>query len=175
MIQVDNNRQLWHTPAPDNPTDAQAALTQFRLGALKNLTIVDYSFNMESVDTEIEEILERGVEVTCVLDSSQSKGKTEVPVITALKALVPKYPKTFTLVIGTSSLKKIIHDKFMVRDDKDAQYGSFNFTSAAGLEDNFFFIETDTPVANDLQNIADSIKSFIVTNEPQGVINNVQS
>jgi len=75
------------------------------------------------------------------------------------------------MVIGTSSMHQIIHDKFSVTDEVHATYGSYNYTAAAGKEDNFFFVENNSPVVPALLSIADSIKTWIVQNEPNGIIN----
>lgn len=168
MITLPDGRQLYHTPAPDAPMDALRALQDFWQTATKSLLIVDYSFNLALFQTLIPELLEKGVVVTLVLDRSQSSGPTEVPVITALRVLESKYPN-FTMTIGTSSLHKIIHDKFSVVDGIHAEYGSFNYTTAAGKEDNFFFIEGNSPVASDLTEIGNGIKGWVIANEPQVV------
>ena len=75
------------------------------------------------------------------------------------------------MVIGTSAMHQIIHDKFSVVDLVHAQYGSFNYTLTASKEDNFFFIESNSAVAPSLLSIANSILTWIVANEPAGVIN----
>lgn len=175
MTQVDDKRQLWHTPEPDAPEDALNALVEFWSGATKSLLIVDYSNNFEPQVTAIEGLLKKGISVTCILDHSQSTGKSEVPIINQLKEFETTYPDLMTLVIGESSMHHIIHDKLSVRDDKDATYGSFNYTATAAKEDNFFFIETDSPVAQDLTTIANSIKDWIMANEPQYNVKEVQS
>lgn len=167
MISLPDGRQLYHTPLPDTPAEALQALTDFWESATKSVFIVDYSFNLPLFETMVPALLEKGIQVTLVLDRSQSKGTTEVPLITALRALETKYPTLFTMVIGTSSMHQIIHDKFTVVDGVDAEYGSFNYTSAAGKEDNFFFIERNSSVASDLLEIGNGIKDWIVTNEPQ--------
>lgn len=165
MITLDDGRVLYHTPAPDIPAEALAALTDFWDSAQKSLFIVDYSFNLPLFETLIPELLKKGIQVTLVLDRSQSRGTTEVPIITALRALESN--SNFVMVIGTSSLHQIIHDKFSIVDEVHAEYGSFNYTSAAGKEDNFFFIENNSPVASALLEIGNGIKDWITQNEPQ--------
>lgn len=166
MMQLGDGRQLYHTPVPDSPVEALAALQAFWTSAIKSLFIVDYSFNLPSFQSLIPALLEKGVLVTLVLDRSQSTGPSEVPLITALRVIEQHYTN-FTMVIGTSSLHQIIHDKFTVVDGIHAEYGSFNYTNAAGKEDNFFFIEPNSPVASDLLEIGQGIRAWVVANEPQ--------
>ena len=159
-----DGRQLWHTPLPDLPADAETRLHNFWASATQSLLIVDYSFNLTDVEPIITALLAKGVKVIMVLDRSQSKGNSEVPIIKALKAISDP---NFQLVIGTSSMHQIIHDKFSVVDDIHAQYGSFNYTLTASKEDNFFFIEAGSPVASALTNIGLGIRDWILKNEPQ--------
>jgi phosphatidylserine/phosphatidylglycerophosphate/cardiolipin synthase-like enzyme len=161
MITLSNTRVLYHTPEPDSPDSALQALIDFWNSATKSLLIVDYSFNLPIFEKILPAIKAKGIDVQLVLDRSQSKGKTEVPIIESLKAA------QLDMVIGTSSLHQIIHDKFSIVDGVHAQYGSFNYTSAAGKEDNFFFIEQDSPVAEALFEIGNNIRDWIIKNEPQ--------
>jgi phosphatidylserine/phosphatidylglycerophosphate/cardiolipin synthase-like enzyme len=163
MITLPDGRQLYHTPAPDDEASALAALQAFWVSATKSLFIVDYSFNLPIFETVLPALKAKGIQVQLVLDRSQSKGTTEVPIITALRAA------GIDMVIGTSSLHGIVHDKFSVVDGVDAEYGSFNYTSAAGKEDNFFFIEPNSVVASDLLQIGNGIRDWILQNEPQVV------
>lgn len=159
MIILPDGRELWHTPAPDLQADAIARLTEFWQSATTSLLIVDYSFNLIAFETILPELKAKGVEVTLVLDKSQSTGSSEKPVIASLQA------SGIDMTIGESSMHHIVHDKFSIVDGVHAEYGSFNFTKVAGLEDNFFFIEPNSPVAQDLTAIANSIKSWIINNE----------
>lgn len=167
MTQLTDGRELWHTPAPDDKADAIARLVKFWSSATKSLLIVDYSNNLADQVTVVEGLLAKGIPVKLVLDHSQSTGKTEVPVIQDYRNLVDKYPELITLVIGESCMHKIVHDKYSVVDGQWAEYGSFNFTDAAGLEDNFFFIEDNEQVASVLTTIGETISSWILENEPQ--------
>jgi phosphatidylserine/phosphatidylglycerophosphate/cardiolipin synthase-like enzyme len=161
MITLPDGRQLYHTPAPDLPADALKGLIDFWNSATKSLFIVDYSFNLPEFETILPTLKAKGINVQLTLDRSQSAGKTEVPIITKLKAA------GVDMVIGTSSLHAIIHDKFSVVDGIHAQYGSFNYTVAAGKEDNFFFIEPNSEVASDLLGIGEGIRQWILAHEPQ--------
>jgi len=162
MITLPDGRQLWHTPAPDLPADAEQALATFWLAATKSLFIVDYSFNLTTITGIIETLLAHNVQVTLVLDKSQSSGPSELPVIKQLQAITNPL---FKMVIGTSSMHQIIHDKFSIVDGTHAEYGSFNYTLAASKEDNFFFIESNSPVAPDLLEIGNGIMEWIEENE----------
>ena len=163
MITLPDGRLLYHTPTPDSPTIAKQALLDFWNSATTSLFIVDYSFNLADFETILPALVKKGVSVQLVLDKSQSKGPTEVPIIASLKA------SGIDMVIGTSSMHGIIHDKFSVVDGIHAEYGSFNYTNAAGKEDNFFFIEQNSVLANDLLEVGNSIRSWILQNEPMGV------
>ena len=167
MITLPDGRELWHTPAPDLPAAALTRLSEFWSSATKSLFIVDYSFNLPLFKSLIPDLLSEGVIVTLVLDRSQSTGNTEKPIIAALRASQAQYKELFTMVIGTSSMHQICHDKFAVVDGINAEYGSFNFTNAAAKEDNFFFIEPNSPVATDLLDIGTAILTWITENEPQ--------
>lgn len=167
MITLNDGRELWHTPTPDLPQSAINRLTEFWQSAQKSLFIVDYSFNLSFMANLLTILLQKAVKVTLVLDKSQSQGNSEKPLIVALHALQAKYPDLFILVIGTSSMHQIVHDKFSVVDEVNCEYGSFNFTQAAGKEDNFFFIENNIPVATDLLTIGQSIMEWILQNEPE--------
>ncbi len=159
MTELPDGRELWHTPEPDTQDSALARLTEFWQTATKSLFIVDYSFNLPVFETLLPQLKAKGIVVQLVLDKSQSTGSSEKPIIEALQA------SGIDMVIGESSMHHIVHDKFSVVDMKDAEYGSFNFTKVAGLEDNFFFIEPNSPVAEDLLSIGNSIRDWIVANE----------
>ncbi len=159
MTILPDGRELWHTPAPDTQEVALERLTAFWQSAKTSLLIVDYSFNLVAFETILPELKNKGVVVTLVLDKSQSTGSSEKPVIASLKA------SGINMTIGESSMHHIVHDKFSVVDGIHAEYGSFNFTKVAGLEDNFFFIENNSSVAQDLTTIANSIKSWIINSE----------
>jgi len=159
MTLLNDGRELWHTPDPDTQEAALARLVEFWQSATISLFIVDYSFNLPIFETLLPELKAKGVAVQLVLDKSQSGGSTEKPIIASLRA------SGIDLVIGESSMHHIIHDKFSVVDMKNSEYGSFNFTKVAGLEDNFFFIENNSPAAEDLISIGNSIRDWVVTNE----------
>jgi len=161
MITLADGRELWHTPDPDLPASALQRLSDFWSSATTDLFIVDYSFNLPLFASLLPGLKSKGVNVQLVLDRSQSEGNSEKPLIAKLKA------SGIDMVIGTSSMHQIIHDKFSIVDQSHAEYGSFNYTQAAGEEDNFFFIEMASPVASDLLQIGNTIKEWIIKNEPQ--------
>ena len=128
---INATRQTFFTPYDD----AQTPLLDLLQSATKKIRIADYSFNLEAVVQILIAKYKAGIDVSVVLDSSQAKGKSEVPEVTQLKhAGVP-------MVIGTSDKGKIMHLKVAIVDDAIVGSGSYNFTGTAELEDNFFDIE----------------------------------
>lgn len=128
---LDNTRKTYFSPQDDT----LQAFLQFIGRAKKKIRIADYSFNLEPLVDLLIEKQKRGVDVRLVLDKSQSTGVSEKPAIARLEqAKVP-------FVVGTSEKHKIMHNKFTVIDDEWVQSGSWNYTSAASDEDNFFDIE----------------------------------
>lgn len=154
-----DGRELWHTPTPDTPALAKARLIDFWNSATISLHIVDYSFNLPDFETVLPALKARGVAVHLTLDKSQSKGPSEVPIIQALQTA------GIEMVIGTSSLHGIIHDKFSIVDGRVVSYGSFNYTNAAGKEDNFFFIDSTPEVVSYFMSARNSITTWILQNE----------
>ena len=123
MTILPDGRELWHTPKPDSQDSAISRLTLFWLSATKSLFIVDYSFNLVAFETILPELKNKGVEITLVLDKSQSTGSSEKPVIASLQA------SGIEMTIGESSMHHIIHDKFSVVDGINAEYGSWDWRS----------------------------------------------
>jgi len=75
-----------------------------------------------------------GVDTSLVCDSSHAKGKYEHPEIQQLRLTgVP-------LVAGTSQKHKIMHHKFIVKDEVAVESGSWNFSLSASEESNYFDI-----------------------------------
>lgn len=128
---INATRQTFFTPYDD----AQTPLINLLQSATKSIRIADYSFNLMPVVDILIEKYKAGVDVQLVLDSSQARGKSEVPEVTKLKeAGVP-------MVVGTSDKGKIMHLKVAIVDDAIVGSGSYNFTGTAELEDNFFDVE----------------------------------
>ena len=129
----------------NSPEDnTQAEFLSIIEGATSSIHLADYSFNiMPLVDLLIAKA-KAGVDVKLVLDNSQSKGKTEVPAITVLKA----EPEVH-LVIVESDLNQIMHNKSTIIDGHITETGSWNYTTAASKENNNFFVFDDDLIPND--------------------------
>lgn len=113
-------------------------------GARTCIHLADYSYNIAPITNLLIAKHQAGIEVKVVLDYSQSKERSEVPHVDALKrAGVP-------MKIVESSKGRIMHDKFMTIDNHIAQFGSWNYTVAAGLENNFYFVWDDDKTPSDV-------------------------
>lgn len=156
MISLADGRKLYASPQDDT----QGAFLDLLQTAQKLVRIADYSFNLPQFETVLPGLVKNGVDVKLTLDRSQSFGKTEKAVLASLQSA------GISIVIGTSSKHKIMHDKFAVIDDK-CIYGSWNFTTDASAEDNFFVIDTNDIVSSWFEGVWESINNWIVTNEPQ--------
>ena len=156
MITLADGRKFYASPKDDT----QSAFLDFLQTAQKTVRIADYSFNLPQFETVLPELVKKGVDVKLTLDRSQSFGKTEKAVIANLQSA------GISIVIGTSSKHKIMHDKFIVIDEQSL-YGSWNFTTAASAEDNFFVIDPNTLVANWFLGVWEQINNWIVANELQ--------
>lgn len=129
----------------NSPEDnTQAEFLSLLEGATKSIHLADYSFNLMPVVDILIAKAKAGVDVKLVLDNSQSKGKTEVPEITALKA-VPE----IHMVIVESDENQIMHNKSTIIDGHITETGSWNYTSSASKENNNFFVFDDDLIAND--------------------------
>ena len=129
----------------NSPEDnTQAEFMSLLEGATKSIHIADYSFNIPEVVDVLIAKAKAGVDVKLVLDNSQSKGKTEVPAITSLKA-----EPTIKMVIVESDMNQIMHNKSTVIDGHITETGSWNYTTAASKENNNFFVFDDELISND--------------------------
>jgi len=154
---IDGTRKTYFSP----DDDTQDAFLQFIGTAKKSILIADYSFNLEPLAQLLIQKREAGVDVRLVLDRTQAAGPTERPVIAQLKgAGVP-------MVVGTSSARKIMHNKFAVVDGKWVQSGSWNYTAAASKESNFFDIEHSPDRASKFTQYWTEMWNWIQENEPQ--------
>ncbi len=123
----------WFSPEQDT----QSALIAFVNGARKELLVADYSFVCPPLTDALIARHRAGVDVSLVLDRTQAAGRAEKAELLRLRAAGVTY------LVGTSSKHRIMHHKFMVRDAASVLSGSYNFTSSAALENNFFDIVTD--------------------------------
>ena len=156
MITLKDGRQLYASPEDDT----QAQFLSWVSGTQKSLLILDYAFNIQALGTILPELKAKGINVQLCLDRSQSKGKNEAKLLSALKA------DGFDIVIGTSDKHQIMHDKVAIRDDS-VIYGSWNFSLEASSQDNFFVIDPNPDVIAFFTNQFNNIRQWIVENEPQ--------
>jgi len=128
--------------SPEDNTEAE--FLSILEGATKSIHLADYSFNMQTVTDILVAKAKAGVDVKLVLDNSQSKGNTEVPDITELKACPEVH-----MVIVESDMSQIMHNKSTVIDGHITETGSWNYTTAASKENNNFFVFDDELITND--------------------------
>lgn len=129
----------------NSPEDnTQAEFLSLLEGATKSIHLADYSFNIMPLVELLIAKAKAGMDVKLVLDNSQSKGRTEVAEITALKAC----PEV-QMVIVESNMNAIMHNKSTVVDAHITETGSWNYTTAASKENNNFFVFDDELIAND--------------------------
>ena len=167
MLQLKDGRRFLHTP--DDPADQY--YFDWVSDAQKEVLISDYSFNFPKFEITIPALLESGLTVKLVLDHSQGAGNSEKPLIIFLQALLDKYPDTFKMVLGTSPLHKINHDKFTVKDGKEVSYGSWNYTKAASAENNNLIFDPTPLVVSWYTQIWQDEYDWIEANEPQTMYN----
>lgn len=135
MIQL-TDCQIYFSPEDDTQGEFLALLD----GATGSIHLADYSFNIpQVVDVLVKKHLS-GLDVKLVLDNSQSKGSTEIPEIQQLR------DNHVPTVIVESIDHKIEHDKFTVIDNI-AQAGSWNYTTTASKENNFYFVFNNSAVS----------------------------
>ena len=163
MLTTPDGRRFLHTP--QDPADEY--YFNWVTGAKKAVLISDYSFNFPKFETVIPALLKAGLTVRLVLDHSQGAGPSEVPLINFLRTLLTTYPSTFSMVLGTSPLKKINHDKFTVKDNVEVSYGSWNYTKAASLENNNLIFDPTPDVISWYTVMWQTEYDWIVANEPQ--------
>lgn len=154
---IDLTRQ-WYFSPQDDTLDTYLNWIQT---TQKSLLIADYSFNLPQFETILPQLKNKGITVRLVLDKSQSSGTTETPVVASLRA------SGIDMMIGTSDKHKIMHNKFTVMDDTWVQAGSWNYTTAASDEDNFYFIENNPTLAATFTADWQGMYDWIQTNEPQ--------
>jgi phosphatidylserine/phosphatidylglycerophosphate/cardiolipin synthase-like enzyme len=154
----DYTRQVFFSP----DDDTVSVFLEFVGRAKERILIADYSFNLEPLVDLLIEKKKQGLDVALVLDRSQSAGKTERPELAKLRAAgVP-------FVVGTSSEHAIMHDKYCIVDGEWVQYGSWNYTTAAAKESNFFLIEHNPDLAQIFTRNWLELEHWIQANEPQG-------
>ncbi len=133
MYQLAPGQQLYISPTDDTVT----AFTRLLASAKQSIYVADYSFNLPGVTATLIKQHRAGLDVRLVLDDSQASGRSEAPLVASLQAAgVP-------LVLVDSGQGGIMHDKFSVIDGVAVQFGSWNYTTAAARENNFYFVWND--------------------------------
>ena len=154
---IDATRKTYFSP--DDALDQ--ALLDLVKSATSSIRIADYSFNLIPLVDDLIAKHEAGVDVKLVLDRSQAGGKTERLQLNRLEqAGVP-------FVEGTSEKHRIMHNKFCVVDNEWVLAGSYNFTSLAESENNYFDIEHSPERAQVFLTQWQKLWDWIEQNEPQ--------
>ena len=158
---IDNTRKTYFSP----DDDTQNAFLQFLQSATKKILIADYSFNLQPVVDLLISKHQSGIEVRLILDRTQAAGRSEEPEVQQLRSAgIP-------LAVGTSSLRKIMHNKFTIVDDTWVESGSWNYTGTASKEDNFFDIENSPDRAVAFATYWQKMHDWIAKNESGGISN----
>jgi phosphatidylserine/phosphatidylglycerophosphate/cardiolipin synthase-like enzyme len=118
-------------------------------GAMEIIEMAAYAFTNENVAKALIDAIKRGVKVSLVMDRSQTKGSQA--------SLHDELEKAGTTIRLTSPPGGIMHDKFIIVDGKNVEWGSYNYTGRA--EDANF--ENATFVSN--TNLAQQYHSDFVT------------
>ena len=87
--------------------------------AKKSIHVAAYSFTSRPIASALAAAHDKGVDVEVVLDKSQKKG------------WVVQYLKDHKIPTRINYQYNIMHDKFVVIDEKTLELGSFNYTRAA--------------------------------------------
>jgi phosphatidylserine/phosphatidylglycerophosphate/cardiolipin synthase-like enzyme len=161
MITLPDGRIFYACPDIDSPQATVQGFVDYLNQAEKSLLIADYSFNLPQLGTILPALKAKGVNVRLVIDKSQSKGKNEAILLKTLQTA------GIDMVIGTSSDHKIMHNKFSIIDNKICQYGSWNYTTDASDEDNFYFIDPNPEVITALTNDWQKMYDWISKNDNQ--------
>ena len=89
--------------------------------AQKSIQVAAYAFTAKPIGQELIAAYKRGVEVKIVLDKSQQKDKHSLF----------SWMKANKVPVKINSRYAIMHNKFMIIDNKTLQLGSFNYSKAA--------------------------------------------
>jgi len=87
--------------------------------AQKSIHVAAYSFTSKPIADALVSAHDKGVDVEVVLNKSESKGR------------MMKYIRSHGITTRINYRYSIMHDKFMVIDEKTLELGSFNYTVAA--------------------------------------------
>ena len=118
-------------------------------GAVATIEMAAYAFTNENIAKALLDAVKRGVKVSLVMDKSQTKGPQA--------SLHDELEKAGTAIRLISPPGGIMHDKFIIVDGKNVEWGSYNYTGRA--EDANF--ENATFLSND--NLAQRYHSDFVS------------
>jgi len=118
-------------------------------GAVATIEMAAYAFTNENIAKALIDAVKRGVKVSLVMDKSQTKGSQA--------SLHDELEEAGTAIRLISPPGGIMHDKFIIVDGKNVEWGSYNYTGRAE-ETNF---ENATFMSNG--NLAQKYHSDFVT------------
>jgi len=91
--------------------------------AMETIEMAAYAFTNESIAKALLDAVKRGVRVSLVMDRSETKGPQG--------SLYDELEKAGTTIRLISPPGGIMHDKFIVIDEKNVEWGSYNYTNRA--------------------------------------------
>jgi len=126
---VSENAVVDHHVRPDeitvafSPGDAERTVLQAIDSARRSIEVAAYSFTSRPVASALLRARDRGVRVRIVADRSQRTAR-----YTSVRFLANK-----GIEVRINSRYSIMHNKFMVIDNKAVETGSFNYTRSAQI------------------------------------------
>jgi phosphatidylserine/phosphatidylglycerophosphate/cardiolipin synthase-like enzyme len=106
-----------------SPGDAEALVIRVIDGARATIEVAAYSFTSRPVASALLRARDRGVTVRIVADRSQRTAR-----YTSVRYLARQ-----GVPVRIDSRYSIMHDKFLIVDERTVETGSFNYTRAAAL------------------------------------------
>ena len=91
--------------------------------ATETIEMAAYAFTNENIAKALIDAVKRGVKVSLVMDKSQTKGSQA--------SLHDELEKAGTAIRLISPPGGIMHDKFIIVDSKNVEWGSYNYTGRA--------------------------------------------
>ena len=132
--------------------DIQTKLLDELGGATTKIRMIIYGFTLEPLVNMLITKHQQGLDVRCILDLTQSKGKAEAPQVQKLK------DAGIDFIVGTSPVAgAIIHEKAITIDDKQIITGSYNFSASAAKQVNHMDFIYSRELATDFSDIFDSL------------------
>jgi phosphatidylserine/phosphatidylglycerophosphate/cardiolipin synthase-like enzyme len=92
-------------------------------GAVATIEMAAYAFTNENIAKALLDAINRGVKVALVMDRSETKGPQA--------SLHDELEKAGTAIRLISPPGGIMHDKFIIIDGKNVEWGSYNYTGRA--------------------------------------------